>query len=39
VLVTHDAMIARAADRVIEMRDGLIAPAPMALTTNEEVRT
>jgi len=27
VLVTHDPTIARAADRVIEMRDGLIAPA------------
>mgnify|MGYP000119569722 CR=1 FL=1 len=34
VLVTHDPTIARAADRVIEMRDGLISPA----TTSEEVR-
>ncbi len=29
VLVTHDPTIARAADRVIEMRDGLIAPAEL----------
>ena len=38
VLVTHDPTIARAADRVIEMRDGLIAPASSAATTSEEVR-
>ncbi len=38
VLVTHDPTIARAADRVIEMRDGLIAPTSSAATTSEEVR-
>lgn len=38
VLVTHDPTIARAADRVIEMRDGLIAPASSPATTSEEVR-
>lgn len=38
VLVTHDPTIARAADRVIEMRDGLISPTSSAATTSEEVR-
>jgi ABC-type lipoprotein export system ATPase subunit len=33
VLVTHDLTIARAADRVIEMRDGLIAPSAMSEET------
>ncbi len=38
VLVTHDPTIARAADRVIEMRDGLISPTRSpAATTSEEV--
>lgn len=38
VLVTHDPTIARAADRVIEMRDGLISPTiSPAATTSEEV--
>ena len=35
VLVTHDSTIARAADRIIEMRDGVVAPAAMT----EEMRS
>ncbi len=35
VLVTHDSTIARAADRIIEMRDGVVVPAVMT----EEVRS
>ncbi len=39
VLVTHDPTIAHAADRVIEMRDGLIAPVEATATAGSEART
>jgi ABC-type lipoprotein export system ATPase subunit len=39
VLVTHDPTIARAADRIIEMRDGLIAPVESAPSVVSEART